>query len=161
MTRSKWHHQTEPIRTGDLVFLVDELHPRNTWKRGFVSDVHFGPQHHSQAKMDLNLISKQQWTTTSYPYTHATMDLNLIAKQQWNKLIPIKYLFILSYRENPVWHVCLIKAFVVFPLNNDPQHHNHVKMDLSRIPLQQRISTSFPSNNRLQPHTHIPMQQWT
>ncbi|UYV64927.1 hypothetical protein LAZ67_3002467 [Cordylochernes scorpioides] len=42
MTRSKWHHQTEPIRTGDLVFLVDELHPRNMWKRGFVSDVHFG-----------------------------------------------------------------------------------------------------------------------
>ncbi|UYV84574.1 hypothetical protein LAZ67_X002666 [Cordylochernes scorpioides] len=36
MTRSKWHHQTEPIRTGDLVFLVDELHPRNMWKRGFV-----------------------------------------------------------------------------------------------------------------------------
>ncbi|UYV83887.1 hypothetical protein LAZ67_X000519 [Cordylochernes scorpioides] len=29
MTRSKWHHQTEPTRTGDLVFLVDELHPRN------------------------------------------------------------------------------------------------------------------------------------
>ncbi|UYV67007.1 hypothetical protein LAZ67_4003639 [Cordylochernes scorpioides] len=27
MTRSKWHHQTEPIKTGDLVFLVDELHP--------------------------------------------------------------------------------------------------------------------------------------
>ncbi|UYV69948.1 hypothetical protein LAZ67_7001296 [Cordylochernes scorpioides] len=43
MTRSKWHHQTEPIRTGDIVFLVDELHPRNMWKRGFVSDVHFGP----------------------------------------------------------------------------------------------------------------------
>ncbi|UYV60893.1 hypothetical protein LAZ67_1002689 [Cordylochernes scorpioides] len=43
MTRSKWHHQTELIRTGDLVFLIDELHPRNMWKRGFVSDVHFGP----------------------------------------------------------------------------------------------------------------------
>ncbi|UYV72261.1 hypothetical protein LAZ67_9002385 [Cordylochernes scorpioides] len=43
MTRGKWHHQTEPIRTEDLVFLVDELHPRNMWKRGFVSDVHFGP----------------------------------------------------------------------------------------------------------------------
>ncbi|UYV72097.1 hypothetical protein LAZ67_9001805 [Cordylochernes scorpioides] len=43
MTRSKWHHKTEPIRTGNLVFLVDELHPRNMWKRGFVSDVHFGP----------------------------------------------------------------------------------------------------------------------
>ncbi|UYV77152.1 hypothetical protein LAZ67_14003454 [Cordylochernes scorpioides] len=43
MTRSKWHHQTEQIRTGDLVFLVDELHPRNMWKRGFVSDLHFGP----------------------------------------------------------------------------------------------------------------------
>ncbi|UYV69481.1 hypothetical protein LAZ67_6003738 [Cordylochernes scorpioides] len=43
MTRSKWHHQTEPVMTGDLVFLVDELHPRNMWKRGFVSDVHFGP----------------------------------------------------------------------------------------------------------------------
>ncbi|UYV75667.1 hypothetical protein LAZ67_13000957 [Cordylochernes scorpioides] len=43
MTRSKWHHQTEPIRTGDLVFLVDELHPKNMWKRGSISDVHFGP----------------------------------------------------------------------------------------------------------------------
>ncbi|UYV69980.1 hypothetical protein LAZ67_7001375 [Cordylochernes scorpioides] len=43
MTRSKWHHQTEPIRTRDLVFLVDELHSRNMWKRGFVSDVHFRP----------------------------------------------------------------------------------------------------------------------
>ncbi|UYV78040.1 hypothetical protein LAZ67_15003294 [Cordylochernes scorpioides] len=43
MTRRKWHHQTELIRTGDLVFFVDELHPRNMWKRGFVSDVHFGP----------------------------------------------------------------------------------------------------------------------
>ncbi|UYV71979.1 hypothetical protein LAZ67_9001429 [Cordylochernes scorpioides] len=32
-----------PIRTGDLVFIVDELHPRNMWKRGYVSDVHFGP----------------------------------------------------------------------------------------------------------------------
>ncbi|UYV74948.1 hypothetical protein LAZ67_12001880 [Cordylochernes scorpioides] len=43
MPRSKWHHQTEPIRTGVLVFLVDELHLRNMWKRGFVSDVHFEP----------------------------------------------------------------------------------------------------------------------
>ncbi|UYV80806.1 hypothetical protein LAZ67_19001828 [Cordylochernes scorpioides] len=43
MPRSKWHHQTEPIITGDLFFLVDELHPRNMWKRGFVSYVHFGP----------------------------------------------------------------------------------------------------------------------
>ncbi|UYV70022.1 hypothetical protein LAZ67_7001494 [Cordylochernes scorpioides] len=43
ITRNKWHHQTKLIRTGDLVFPVDELHPRNMWKRGFVSDVHFGP----------------------------------------------------------------------------------------------------------------------
>ncbi|UYV84704.1 hypothetical protein LAZ67_X003142 [Cordylochernes scorpioides] len=41
ITGSKWHHQTEPIRTGDLVFLVYELHPSNMWKRGFVSYVHF------------------------------------------------------------------------------------------------------------------------
>ncbi|UYV81289.1 hypothetical protein LAZ67_20000671 [Cordylochernes scorpioides] len=43
MTRTKWHHQTESIRTGDLVFLAEELHPKNMWMRGFVSDVHFGP----------------------------------------------------------------------------------------------------------------------
>ncbi|UYV74888.1 hypothetical protein LAZ67_12001690 [Cordylochernes scorpioides] len=38
-TRSKWRERTEPIRIGDLVFLVDEQHPRNMWKRGFISDV--------------------------------------------------------------------------------------------------------------------------
>ncbi|UYV78470.1 hypothetical protein LAZ67_16001593 [Cordylochernes scorpioides] len=43
MSRSKWHHQTEPIRTEYLVFIVDKLHPRNMWERGFISDVHFEP----------------------------------------------------------------------------------------------------------------------
>ncbi|UYV76892.1 hypothetical protein LAZ67_14002306 [Cordylochernes scorpioides] len=34
--------RTDPIRIGDLDFLVDEQHPKNMWKRGFISDVRLG-----------------------------------------------------------------------------------------------------------------------
>ncbi|UYV79929.1 hypothetical protein LAZ67_18001117 [Cordylochernes scorpioides] len=40
-TRSKWCERIEPIRIGDLVFLVDEK-PPNMWKHGFISDVRLG-----------------------------------------------------------------------------------------------------------------------
>ncbi|UYV80824.1 hypothetical protein LAZ67_19001882 [Cordylochernes scorpioides] len=40
--RNKWRERTEHIRIGDLVFLVDKQHPRNMWKRGFISDVRLG-----------------------------------------------------------------------------------------------------------------------
>jgi hypothetical protein len=40
--RVKWFKRSNPIRVGDLVIVLDENLPRNTWRRGLVSDVILG-----------------------------------------------------------------------------------------------------------------------
>lgn len=35
--RTKWYDTKEPVRVGDLVLLVDELQPRNSWVKGIVT----------------------------------------------------------------------------------------------------------------------------
>ncbi len=35
----KWHEKVDPVKVGELVYLVDENQPRNCWIRGYISAV--------------------------------------------------------------------------------------------------------------------------
>jgi hypothetical protein len=37
--RTKWHQKVKPLKVGDLVIVVDAAAPRNTWKRGMITEV--------------------------------------------------------------------------------------------------------------------------
>lgn len=37
--RTKWFKQVEPIKFGDIVLVIDERNPRNTWPKGIVEEV--------------------------------------------------------------------------------------------------------------------------
>ena len=36
--RTKWYAKVPPIKIGDVVIIVDENQPRNTWKKGIVTE---------------------------------------------------------------------------------------------------------------------------
>jgi len=40
--RTKWHGETEPVKTGDMVIIVDEQLKRNSWPRGIIVALHPG-----------------------------------------------------------------------------------------------------------------------
>ena len=42
LPRSKWQHDTEPIRVGDVVIIVNYNFPRNLWLKGLVKETHPG-----------------------------------------------------------------------------------------------------------------------
>jgi hypothetical protein len=39
LRREKWHENVDPIRVGELVYVVDERQPRNCWIKGYISAV--------------------------------------------------------------------------------------------------------------------------
>lgn len=40
--RTKWFKQAEPIKVGDVVLVIDERYPRNTWPKAIVEEVIMG-----------------------------------------------------------------------------------------------------------------------
>jgi hypothetical protein len=36
--RTKWNQRTEPIKVGDVVIIVDDLLPRNSWPMGIIEE---------------------------------------------------------------------------------------------------------------------------